>query len=673
MRKIITAILLSVSFGTVCPAQTDIRTVERPFTGPRNSHYVSNLAPLAPNYFVKLPSGSVKPLGWLAVQLDLQRNGLNGHLGEISAWLQRDGNAWLGTGGEFGWEEVPYWLRGYSSTAYITGDRQMLEESLFWIENILASQREDGYFGPWNDNQDHQDLWPNMIVMWIMQDYYEYSGDQRVIGFLSDYCNWLYNYPDEKFLKHYWENSRGGDMLWSVLWLYNRTGDEMLLELGEKIHRNTADWTVSTQLPNWHNVNIAQGFREPATYGMLTHDPLMYRASYNVHNLIRKTFGQVPGGMFGADENARIGFTDPRQGTETCGFVEQIMSDQIMLQVTGDPLWAENCEDIAFNSYPAAFMPDYKSLRYLTCPNHVVSDSENHHPGIDNRGPFLAMNPFSSRCCQHNHGIGWPYMIQHLIMATPDNGLAAAVYAPCTATALVGDGTEVTVTSGSRYPFEDHVSLTINTTGPVRFPLYLRIPTWCTEPSLHITGEKEVTSLEPGKYVRIDRTWQDNDEVVLQLPMTVTKREWQANNNSVSFDYGPLTLSLLIGEEYVEVDSKESAIGDSRWQEGVDASNWPSYEIYPASAWNYAVIDQIVPEVEIQPWPQDDNPFTFLSSPLKFRAKGRQVPSWQIDEHGLCGVLPLETDPRADTVEDITLVPMGAARLRISAFPRAEF
>jgi len=71
--------------------------------------------------------------------------------------------------------------------------------------------------------------------------------------------------------------------------------------------------------------------------------------------------------------------------------------------------WAENCEDVAFNTFPAAFMPDYKSLRYLTAPNMVVNDGKNHSPGIDNSGPFLMMNPFSSRCCQYNYGAGWVY------------------------------------------------------------------------------------------------------------------------------------------------------------------------------------------------------------------------------------------------------------------------
>ena len=118
----------------------------------------------------------------------------------------------------------------------------------------------------------------------------------------------------------------------------------------------------------------------------------MLAASYNVQSLVRRAFGQVPGGMFGADENARIGFFDPRQGTETCGFVEQMASDEIMLLISGDPYWADHLEDVAFNSYPASLMPDYRALRYLTCPNMAISDSRNHHPGLDNSGPFLAMN-----------------------------------------------------------------------------------------------------------------------------------------------------------------------------------------------------------------------------------------------------------------------------------------
>lgn len=654
------------------PQDTLLEQVDRLPVAVQNDFYVSNRAPLQPQQFIKLPAGTIQPEGWLKQQLELQRNGLNGHLGEISAWLQKKDNAWLETGGQWGWEEVPYWLRGYANLAYIVQDNEMMNEARFWIENILKSQREDGNFGPVHSNDGKQDFWPNMIVLWIMQSYYEYSNDERVIDFMTKYCNYLLTVPDEDFLYSYWENSRGGDNLWSVAWLYNRTGDRNLLTLGEKIHKNTADWTKSTQLPNWHNVNVAQCFREPATYFMFTGDSSMLSASYNVQSLVRRAFGQVPGGMFGADENARIGFFDPRQGTETCGFVEQMASDEIMLQISGDPYWAENCEDVAFNSYPAALMPDYKALRYITSPNHVVSDSKNHHPGIDNSGPFLSMNPFSSRCCQHNHGFGWPYYTENLIYATPDNGLAAILYNACKAKVKVGNGTEVTIQEQTNYPFEETIRFTLTTPENVTFPLYLRVPSWCKNASITVNGEKLNADLIAGKYARITREWSDADEIVLTVPMEINYRQWQVNKNSVSVDYGPLSLSLKIDEDYQQKDSRETAIGDSKWQEGADASAWPTYEIYPASSWNYALQTSAPITVERKEWPFNNNPFTLTTVPLEFKAKGRLIPEWKVDEYGLCGVLPYEDARKAGAVDEITLIPMGAARLRIASFPTTE-
>ena len=655
-----------------CGRTTDgISVVERIPTAERNGSYVSNLSPLQPQRLIKLPVGSIRPGGWLLRQLRLQKEGLNGHLGEISAWLQKENNAWLTAGGEWGWEEVPYWLRGYASLAYVMQDEAMLDEARFWIEGILASQDEEGNFGPARDgyrSSGRQDFWPNMLALWILQDYYEYSGDERVIPFMMRYCEFLLTVPDAQFLSSYWENSRGGDNLWSVVWLYNRTGDERLLRLAEKIHRNTADWTRPTQLPNWHNVNIAQCFREPATYFLFAKDSALLAASYNVQSLVRRAFGQVPGGMFGADENARIGFFDPRQGTETCGFAEQMASDEIMLLITGDPMWAENCEDVAFNSYPAALMPDYKSLRYITAPNHTISDSKNHHPGIDNNGPFLEMNPFSSRCCQHNHGFAWPYYVQYLVLATPDNGAAVALYNDCEARIEVADGTEITLREQTRYPFEEQVRFSVETPCDVAFPLYLRIPSWCRNASAEVNGRKIAAELLPGRYLRIDRTWRDGDRVTLDFPMELSMRTWQVNKNSVSVDYGPLTLSLEIGEEYRRFNSRMFAIFDSKWQEGVDDEAWPAYDIYPTTPWNYALAVDAPIRLQRGAWPNDDNPFTLQGTPLRFHAQGRRVPGWTYDASGLPGVLPYEDAPKSD-IEEITLVPMGAARLRIAAFP----
>lgn len=650
-----------------------VTMADRPDRMEQNPNYANNRSPLQPSHFLKLPVGSIKPEGWLRKYLELQRDGLTGHLNEISAWLEKENNAWLTNGGDHGWEEVPYWLKGYGNLAYILGDENMINEAKTWIEAAINSQRPDGSFGPINMKGDKPELWAQMIMLWCLQSYYEYTNDSRVLTLMTNFFKWELSLPDDKFLEDYWENSRGGDNLLSVYWLYNKTGESFLLELAEKIHRNTADWTRPSTLPNWHNVNVAQCFREPATYYMLDKDSALLAASYNVHHLIRRTFGQVPGGMFGSDENCRMGYIDPRQGVETCGMVEQMASDEIMLRMTGDPFWAEHCEDVAFNTYPAATMPDFKALRYITCPNHVISDSKNHHPGIDNSGPFLAMNPFSSRCCQHNHAQGWPYYTEHLVLATPDNGAALALYASCKATMKVGDGQQIAIHEETNYPFDEVIRLTVQTDKEVEFPLYLRIPTWANQAQIHINGQKVTTPVTSGQYACIRRTWKNDDKVELTLPMQLSLRTWQVNKNSVSVNYGPLTMSLKIQEKYIKSDSKETAIGDSQWQKDADASQWPTYEIYPDSPWNYSLVlnkDNALKDFKVikKQWPADNFPFTQESVPLEIKTVGRQIPSWKVDQYGLCHELPEADAPKREK-EEITLIPMGAARLRISAFP----
>ena len=135
-----------------------------------------------------------------------------------------------------------------------------------------------------------------------------------------------------------------------------------------------------------------------------------------------------------------------------------------------------------------------------------------------------------------------------------------------------------------------------------------------------------------------------------------------------------MTLSLKIDEKYVQRNSAETAIWDSKWQKDADPSKWPTTEIYPDSPWNYALVlsgsGNPLAGIEVvrKEWPQDDFPFALESVPLEFKATGRRIPSWTTDDTGLCAVLPDE-GAKTGPDEQVTLVPMGAARLRISAFP----
>ena len=261
-------------------------------------------------------------------------------------------------------------------------------------------------------------------------------------------------------------------------------------------------------------------------------------------------------------------------------------------------------------------------------------------------------------------------------MATPDNGIAAILYNSSEVTARMGTGkgSLVTLKQTTHYPFDEHIKIEISTANIISFPLYLRVPAWCSNAQLVINGQKESISFSAGSYARIERKWKQGDVLEWQLPMTLEKETWEKNKGSVSINYGPLTFSLKIDESYKLMDGKKSAIDDSKWQPEADQSNWPSYEIYPASMWNYGLVLNNKPlaqqfEIVTREWPKDDFPFTQQTVPILLKAKGKIIPEWVLDKYGLCDVLPQSPVAETTSEQPITLIPMGAARLRISAFP----
>ncbi len=236
---------------------------------------------------------------------------------------------------------------------------------MIWIERSGLAES-DRWFGPdqgrtgvASRNVGRDDLWPNMIALYCLQSYYDHSGDRRVLDLMTGYFRWELAVPEGKFLPPYWQQQRAADNLHSVHWLYNRTGQPWLLELAEKIHRHTANWTDS--VPNWHNVNIAQAFGGPARFYPQSKDPKHLIAAERNYQEVRSLYGQTPGGMFGGDENCRPGYTGPRQAIETCGIVEQMLSDETLLAITGRMIWADRCELVALNTLPAAFTADLKA------------------------------------------------------------------------------------------------------------------------------------------------------------------------------------------------------------------------------------------------------------------------------------------------------------------------
>lgn len=372
------------------------------------------------------------------------------------------------------------------------------------------------------------------------------------------------------------------------------------------------------------------------------------------------SYGQFAGGGFAGDENCRPGYTDPRQGFETCGIVEYMQSHETLTRLTGDPTWADACETLAFNGLPAALDPHGKGTHYISSPNCMQMDDY-----AKTQGQFddtFALQAYMTgidqyRCCPHNYGQGWTYFTDTLWLATADNGLAAAMYAPCTVTADVAHGQSVTVTESTSYPFDDTVTLTIGTRSPVAFPLYLRVPNWCSTPSVRVNGA--AVNAQPGPaWVAVNRVWRDGDTVTVTLPMHTEVTTWSANHDSASITNGPLAFSLQIGENYLNMT------GDA---------DWPTWEVYPTTPWNYGlVLDPSDPASSITKSNgrgHGPNPFTHSGTPVRLTATARPIANWRCDSEDVVATLQPSPVHSAEADRRVTLIPMGAARLRITSFP----
>jgi hypothetical protein len=291
----------------------------------------------------------------------------------------------------------------------------------------------------------------------------------------------------------------------------------------------------------------------------------------------------------------------------------------------------------------------------------VQLDPRNKRPDLDDGGEMISYSPSGAyRCCQHNHGMGWPYYAENLWSATSDQGLAASLYAPGTVTAKVNGGADVTIAETTNYPFDGTVTLKVNPNRPATFPLYLRVPHWAEGATVKVNGQAVPAEGRPDSYLVLDRAWAGNDTVELTLPMHVAVRQWTQNKDSVSVDYGPLTFALPIGE---------------RWQQyATVAPGWPAESVYPTTPWNYGLaLDATDPTkgltVVRKAGDVPAQPFTVDAVPLAITAPARRIGNWQKDKFDMVGLLH-ESPVKADgPTETVTLVPMAAARLRISQFP----
>jgi len=640
-----------------------------PGIGAGEASYCTNRPPLQGNPLIKLPLGAIRPRGWLKHQLDLMAEGMTGRLSEVSEFLAPD-NGRFGTGKE-GWEEQPYWFRGFYSLARLTGKACLLSEAERWIEAILGSQDASGYFGaPFHKRVTGKngkivcDLWPHMVMLDAIIRHHEATGDPRVIPFMTRFFAFCRELPEEQFIpalredfgewKPTIQRPRAGDMLPHLYWLYNRTGDEWLLPLATRFFHRISP--PSSEWLDHHVIHFTQRFAYPGTYATQSGNSRHLDLTEYWYRQHLGTWGQQPRGIFGADENIRPGCVDPRQGFETCGFGEFAKNFYFLGRLTGNAMFADRIEDLLFNHFPASMTPDLKALHYLTASNQPQLDASEKHE-YHNKGRQIDYSPWKTyRCCQHNVAMTWPWLVENLWQASADGGLVAWIYAGCEVTAKVAGGRTVHVREETDYPFSGGVQLSVTCDGDTAFPLYLRIPGWCRDFEVQVNGQSVAVDTQPGHYVRVERTWATGDVITIAMGMSLGLTTWP-RTGSVTVDRGPLSYSLKINE-------RRQRCG------GTDA--WPEWELFPTSPWNYGLIldaiDPLAGFTVVEKGQVADQPWTLEAAPIEITARAKRIPAWKLVNETV-DVLRDSPIRSVEVEETVTLVPLGCARLRMGCLP----
>jgi uncharacterized protein len=605
----------------------------------------------------------ITPLGWLKMQLQIQADGLSGHLDEF--WPDIRDSQWFGGKAE-GWERAPYWLDGVLPLAYQLEDHRLKGKIENYLDYIFTHE-DNGWLGPMPEDQAKADLWAIFQFLKVVLQYYDVTQDPKIVDIVARCLRRIDAHIDVAPLFN-WAQFRWFEALLPVYWLYEKTGESWLLELGLKLRSQGFDWAtffgnwpITEPTPKWrwnymgHVVNNAMALKAYPLYWRQSHTESDRQFAYEMIRKLDQYHGMVTG-VFTGDEC--LAGKNPVQGTELCAVVEYMYSLEILMSLLGDPLLGDRLERIAFNALPATFSPDMWSHQYVQQVNQVECSIQDNRLWNTN-GPdanIFGLEP-NYGCCTANLSQGWPKFAAHLWMRSPDDGIAAVAYAPSLLkTSVKNTGVEIRLDTD--YPFREELQFKVTVENPVSFPLRLRIPEWTSKAILTCDGQGvEVSS--PGSFTVIDRQWEGSTDLVLKLEMKpgMTRRF----QGAASIERGPLVYALKIEEKWQAVNEdqplREPPHGD--------------WEIYSQSPWNYGLeVDEanLEQQISFKENPIGDRPFSPQGAPVSATVKGKRIPAWQL-ENGSAGTTPESPVESEESLQEIVLIPYGCTNLRIAEFP----
>jgi hypothetical protein len=427
----------------------------------------------------------IKPAGWLKRQLQIQAEGLSGHLDQV--WPDVRDSGWIG-GEKEGWERVPYWLDGFIPLAYLLEDADMISRAKKYIDAILAAQKADGWICPCQEDQrPTYDTWAVQLISKVLTVYYECSGDERIPGVLYRVLKNYYDLLSSGRIHLFsWGKFRWFECFVAIRFTYERYREAWLLELAKILKEQGTDYNGLTErwkrpLNQWtfetHIVNICMMLKAEA----VSHELLGNAYTDEAENLraILDAYNGTPVGLFTGDEC--LSGRSPIQGTELCSAVEMMYSYEWLYAHTGDSKWAEWLEVLAFNALPATISDDMWTHQYDQMSNQIACQRFPGKSLFRTNAPeahLFGLEP-SYGCCTANFNQGWPKLACSAYMYQGDTVINVV---PIPSELKTED---LSVSLETNYPFENSFRYTLSANRAFTFKI--RIPGFAR--NLRVNGQ----------------------------------------------------------------------------------------------------------------------------------------------------------------------------------------
>lgn len=534
-------------------------------------------------------TGSVKPKGWI---LDMMQDDLNkgvvGALAELYPGIKGDdlyntarrggmedipemgdlvltGEAWEKSIMWWNAETIGNWWDGYIRHAFLTDNKEAIKQSHNIINNLLASQDEDGYIGIYKPNLRYQhdgsngELWAQTTAFRTMLAYYEFTNNDEVLNAVERAMTLTMNAYGKKGknpfeLKNAFGGVTHGLMLTDVCErLYQITNNIVYQEYATYLYEAFSTFSINRSFNDLRYPYLTEKDSMFEGHGVHTYEHIrsMVNAYYNTdypelekayNNMLAKLeLCILPSGAGHADEWLLKLKADPtKTAAEYCSMLELRNSYGSLIQKTGDIRFADAAEKLTYNAMLGSRNKDGTAITYSKHDNCYAIDGKHHEGNSSRDEPRYKYSPTHSEpavCCVPNYGRNLTYFMEQMWMKK-DDGIAAIIFGPSQLQTQI-EGINISIEQITNYPISDEITFKFRMDDPIEFKFYVRKPDW----SDGVEDESIFDTLDNGFYV-LSKEWNDGDALTVKFKNEIKVNT--ANNNEAYVQKGPLVYAMEI-------------------------------------------------------------------------------------------------------------------------------